>query len=154
MISQPLVSIQWYGLRRMTWNWFLLSLCQALREGSYCEVLILHLGENDLVEMKRMALTWRILRDLKTTRELCQGTVLVWSYFLQRRIWRGDQKKPSWIKWMRTKANNTVCRAIMECSYPTIPYNLICCTCIRMMACTFLLKDGTSVQLIYIRPAL
>lgn len=47
--------IQWLGMRGMSWDQLMPVLSEALRSRCQLEVLILHLGENDLVPFSRKA---------------------------------------------------------------------------------------------------
>lgn len=79
----------WRVKRGMLWGQFLPTFLQFIKEHLPPQILLLHLGENDLAQRKFISLRVQIRQDLSQVKQLCPGIRIVWSYFLPRRVWKG-----------------------------------------------------------------
>lgn len=64
----------------------------GLRGDCHLEVIILHLGENDLIQTKDVAFVVQAFKDLRKIKENCPEVLVVLKKYLQRHIWRGAFK--------------------------------------------------------------
>ncbi|XP_062994184.1 uncharacterized protein LOC134406607 [Elgaria multicarinata webbii] len=87
-----LANIQWLGRCGMRWERLLPTLFQAA--ASPPQVLIIHLGGNDLGLLKGKALILQAIADFKIIRQRWPGVVIIWSCILPRFAWRSGEIKP------------------------------------------------------------
>lgn len=72
-----LALIQWLGKQGMLWGQLIPALYEALKSRSQLDILILHLGENDLVACSVIQLLDNLTRDFYKISQLMPGTRLV-----------------------------------------------------------------------------
>ncbi|XP_069098457.1 uncharacterized protein [Pleurodeles waltl] len=96
--------IKWIGKGGMLWE-ELLPRLQSLRGRAHClDVLLIHLGENDLVRTTGLNLLKRMKGDLQVLLEQWRGCHVVFTAFVPHRVWRGA-RKPGAIERARRKLN-------------------------------------------------
>ena len=89
-LDQHKVSIHWHGRRGMQWDNLIPIVTQQLRRHPPPDVLLIHLGSNDLVRIPMERIFTRVISDLQRLTSLLPSTTkLVWSDILQRRSWWG-----------------------------------------------------------------
>ena len=80
-------NIHWYGSRGMLWESLVPTVEHYLLFNPRPQVLIIHLGSNDLGTMKGKELIENIKLDILRLRIFLPGVHLVWSEILPRRYW-------------------------------------------------------------------
>ncbi|XP_053113143.1 uncharacterized protein LOC128327873 [Hemicordylus capensis] len=81
--------ISWIGRRGMVIAQFLPMLQEFLAVNPPPDILVLHLGENDLGSKSGLSIFHSLRKDILLVLEWCPGILILWSAMLQRRVWRG-----------------------------------------------------------------
>ncbi|XP_053162519.1 uncharacterized protein LOC128349727 isoform X2 [Hemicordylus capensis] len=84
-------SVYWLGLRGMVWSQLLPAIWDHLGSFPGPDVLVLHLGENDLGKQTGLSLVQQVSSNFSTLEGLLLGLCIVWVSWLQRKVWRGVQ---------------------------------------------------------------
>ncbi|XP_069082245.1 uncharacterized protein [Pleurodeles waltl] len=84
--------VVWWGKSGMRWGNLLPFLTSMMPNWGCPDMLILHLGENDLVKLSGLTLLQHMQRDLELICQKMHGTCVVWTEFVPRRKWRGAVK--------------------------------------------------------------
>ncbi|XP_062982762.1 uncharacterized protein LOC134398982 isoform X1 [Elgaria multicarinata webbii] len=116
-----LANIQWLGRRGMRWERLLPTLFQAA--ASPPQVLIIHLGGNDLGFLKGKALILQAIADFKVIRQRWPGIVITWSCILPRFAWRSSEIKP--LERARRRVNGEIFRDLIKHGDVSIRHPLI-----------------------------
>uniref|UniRef100_A0ABM5GQZ0 SGNH hydrolase-type esterase domain-containing protein n=1 Tax=Pogona vitticeps TaxID=103695 RepID=A0ABM5GQZ0_9SAUR len=101
-------SISWKGRRGM--RWIQLGRVTAF-DSSPPDILLIHLGGNDLPQVPGKALILDILRDLARLHASYPLMRICWSTIVPRRVWRGALNVDR-INYARRLVNREVCRGI------------------------------------------
>ncbi|XP_061489540.1 uncharacterized protein LOC133387851 isoform X2 [Rhineura floridana] len=106
-------AVRWLGRRGMRWDGLLPALFQPAVELVVPQVLVIHLGGNDLGLLKGKALIEQACGDLRAIARRWPGVHLVWSDILPRRKWNctGD---PRGMDRARKKVNRQIQRALCD----------------------------------------
>ncbi|XP_061463786.1 uncharacterized protein LOC133389964 [Rhineura floridana] len=106
-------AVRWLGRRGMRWDGLLPALFQPAVEVAAPQVLVIHLGGNDLGLLKGKALIEQACGDLRAIARRWPGVHLVWSDILPRRRWNcaGD---PRGMDRARKKVNRQIQRALRD----------------------------------------
>uniref|UniRef100_A0ABM5FH18 SGNH hydrolase-type esterase domain-containing protein n=1 Tax=Pogona vitticeps TaxID=103695 RepID=A0ABM5FH18_9SAUR len=101
-------TITWKGLRGMQWG----QLGRATAFG-HCppDLLLIHLGGNDLPRLPGKALILDILRDLKRLKTTYPTMRIIWSTIIPRIAWRGSVRTAA-VNRARRGVNREVCRGV------------------------------------------
>ncbi|XP_078540719.1 uncharacterized protein LOC144826212 [Lissotriton helveticus] len=103
-LDPGLYRCHWRGKGGRRWH-ELLPLLNTLVKGGVCpDVVVIHLGENDLVQCKGLALLKQMRQDLQEIGRRWAGCHVIWSEFIPRRVWRGAER-PGAIDRARRKIN-------------------------------------------------
>ncbi|XP_072854614.2 uncharacterized protein LOC140706831 [Pogona vitticeps] len=103
-------SITWRGMRGMRW----IQLGRLTAFGcSPPDILVIHLGGNDLPQVPGKALILDILRDLERLHALYPRMRIVWSTIIPRLHWRGA-KNMDRVNNARRLVNKEVCRGVSK----------------------------------------
>ncbi|XP_069071558.1 uncharacterized protein [Pleurodeles waltl] len=81
--------VYWMGKSGMRWGELLYFLSKRLAQGICPDLLVIHLGENDLVALSGIGLLKVMKLDLLRIRKKWAGTHIVWTELVPRRVWRG-----------------------------------------------------------------
>ncbi|XP_069098624.1 uncharacterized protein [Pleurodeles waltl] len=81
--------VRWWGKSGMRWGSLLPFITGNLPQWGCPDLLLIHLGENDLVKLSGLTLIQLMQRDLELLKQKLCGTCLVWTEFVPRRAWRG-----------------------------------------------------------------
>ncbi|XP_062972037.1 uncharacterized protein LOC134392018 isoform X1 [Elgaria multicarinata webbii] len=116
-------NIQWLGRRGMRWERLLPTLFQDTPAAAPPQVLIIHLGGNDLGLLKGKALILQAIADFKIIRQRWPRVRIVWSCILPRFIWRSGDIKP--MERARRRVNSEIFRELsrhgdLSITHPTI----------------------------------
>lgn len=84
----PTVMVFWRVARGMCWSQLLPTVLRFLLDNPPPDIVLVHLGENDLARRKSYSLRVQIKQDLSLVMQWCPGVKIVWSSFLPRRVWR------------------------------------------------------------------
>ncbi|XP_061485339.1 uncharacterized protein LOC133385778 [Rhineura floridana] len=82
-------TVHWVARRGMLWDAFLPSVCRIMSSMDRPHILLIHLGENDLVQSPGVDLLLKVTRDLTWLLNSYPRLIIVWSDMLVRRVWRG-----------------------------------------------------------------
>lgn len=110
----------------MLWDQLMPLLHSLGAHGQAPDIIVVHLGENDLGMCKGVDLMIRAKRDLGQILELFPGVQIVWSDMLQRRVWDGALKPPR-VDKARRYVNREVAKFLAALggsviSHPAIAY--------------------------------
>uniref|UniRef100_A0ABM5GIN4 Uncharacterized protein isoform X2 n=1 Tax=Pogona vitticeps TaxID=103695 RepID=A0ABM5GIN4_9SAUR len=103
-----LASIFWKGMRGMQWVQFGRM---AVFGNTPPDILVVHLGGNDLPQLPGKALILDILRDLGRLHALYPAMRICWSSIIPRLIWRGARDMVKVHKACR-RVNKEICRGV------------------------------------------
>ncbi|XP_069058671.1 uncharacterized protein [Pleurodeles waltl] len=81
--------VRWWGESGMRWGSLLPFITSNLPHWGCPDLLLIHLGENDLVKLSGLTLIQMMQRDLELLKHKLCGTCLIWTEFVPRRAWRG-----------------------------------------------------------------
>ncbi|XP_061482163.1 uncharacterized protein LOC133384266 [Rhineura floridana] len=117
-----IVTVRWEARRGMLWDALLPSVCRIMSSADRPHVLLIHLGENDLVQRPGMDLLRKVTHDL--TWLICSfpNLLLVWSDMLARRVWRGAFH-PNRIDRSRKWVNRNVRALVLSLGGAYIPHD-------------------------------
>ncbi|XP_061485609.1 uncharacterized protein LOC133386017 [Rhineura floridana] len=104
-------TVSWEARRGMLWDALLPLVCRTMASAAQPHILLIHLGENDLVQRPGMDLLLKVRRDLTWLRRSYPNLILVWSDMLVRRIWRGaiyTNKIDRSRKWVNRKVRDLI----------------------------------------------
>ena len=81
------INLRWLGVRGMRWSQLLPKVSTLLAQHPPPDILIIHVGANDILSIPSKTLAANIQTDLATIRQRLELTMLVWSDLLPRLIW-------------------------------------------------------------------
>ncbi|XP_078527935.1 uncharacterized protein LOC144802402 [Lissotriton helveticus] len=99
--------VQWWGKGGMRWGALLPWLAKMVPQRGCPDLLIIHLGENDLVQLSGLALLQLMQRDLDVLKSRLAGTCIAWTELVPRKVWRGAMKHGA-IEKARRKLNRAM----------------------------------------------
>ncbi|XP_078506937.1 uncharacterized protein LOC144767330 [Lissotriton helveticus] len=99
--------VQWWGKGGMRWGALLPWLAKMVPQRGCPDLLIIHLGENDLVQLSGLALLQLMQRDLDVLKGRLAGTCIAWTELVPRKVWRGAMKHGA-IERARRKLNRAM----------------------------------------------
>ncbi|XP_061439934.1 uncharacterized protein LOC133364013 [Rhineura floridana] len=79
-------TVQWDARRGMLWDVLLPAMCQIMSSANRPHIVLIHLGENDLVQRPALDLLLKVTRDLTWLIRVYPNLIIVWSERLVRRI--------------------------------------------------------------------
>ena len=120
----PKVRVYWMGHRGMRWQGLMPLISRTAARYGPPEVLILQLGENDLVELKGIELVLAAKADIAQLHALYPAMTIGWSYLLPRLRWRGVPN-PSRINHAVEKINRAIRNFMRLVGGFTIPHPTI-----------------------------
>ncbi|XP_054840374.1 uncharacterized protein LOC129333070 [Eublepharis macularius] len=103
-------TVEWQGRRGLRWPGLLPLLFEG-RCGPLPDILVIHLGGNDLGLVKGKALSLQAEADLWWIKERWPDTLIIWSAILPRRVWR-EALDPVGIERARHRANRALEKAL------------------------------------------
>ncbi|KAG7462581.1 hypothetical protein MATL_G00186270 [Megalops atlanticus] len=107
------VRVWWKGMQGMTWEQLLPLLLKLKGSWPNPDVIILHLGGNDLGKTDPKGLLAAIKRDLTSLKSIFPQCLLVWSDILPRRSWRTTEDAEA-MESIRVSVNRKVQADIAE----------------------------------------
>lgn len=120
------VTIWWKGIQGMTWPQLLPQLHQLKVTWPNPDILIMHLGGNDLSTDSPTELLASVKKDLTSMRSIFPQCVLVWSNILPRRVWRHSADSHE-VDLVRTTVNRRIQNIISELGGTSLTHDNIRC---------------------------
>ncbi|XP_037554159.1 uncharacterized protein si:dkeyp-121d4.3 [Nematolebias whitei] len=120
------VTIWWKGIQGMTWSQLLPQLHQLKITWPNPDVLIVHLGGNDLCTESPTNLLASVKKDLTSIRSIFPRCVLVWSNILPRRVWRHSPDSHE-VDLVRTTVNRRIQSIVSELNGVSLSHDNIRC---------------------------
>ncbi|KAM4034528.1 uncharacterized protein ACNLHF_021168 [Anomaloglossus baeobatrachus] len=105
--SRDEVIVRWIGVRGMRWRQVLVDFHRFARLDRTPDVLVLHIGGNDLGARPCRELIRDIRYDLLRLWSVCPNLRVVWSDIVPRKVWRGARSLEG-IDKTRIKVNRVV----------------------------------------------
>lgn len=135
------VRVYWDGVRGMKWDALMINLQRDLAVYDFPEpdVLIIHLGSNDVASWNTDELISRMKADIQKVREMFPLTQLVFSEILARRVWRGLSLECGEAK--RQRINQEVGQYVTEIGGVVVPHENI-----LHQNVTLYIKDGVHMN--------
>lgn len=100
--------LHWIGKSGMMWDQLIPMLLHARRHLPDPEILVIHLGGNDLGTTKLMNLIIRIKKDLGFIRHVFKNVILVWSTIVPRKAWWNQDEACKLVDENRKKVNSQI----------------------------------------------
>ncbi|CAL8390687.1 unnamed protein product [Arctogadus glacialis] len=120
------VVIHWKGTQGMTWPQLLPLLHQLKVKWPNPDVLIMHLGGNDLSTESPTDLLASVKKDLSSMRSIFPQCLLVWSNILPRRVWRHSADNHE-VDLVRTTVNRRIHNIILDLGGTSLTHDNIRC---------------------------
>ncbi|XP_061479346.1 uncharacterized protein LOC133383184 isoform X2 [Rhineura floridana] len=117
-------TVHWVARRGMLWDAFLPSVCRIMSSMDWPHILLIHLGENDLVQSPGVDLLLKVTRDLTWLLNSYPRLIIVWSDMLVRRVWRGAIH-PNRIDRSRKWVNRKIRALVLSLGGAFIPHDRI-----------------------------
>ncbi|XP_078539685.1 uncharacterized protein LOC144824466 [Lissotriton helveticus] len=119
--NSRLFNVVWKGKGGMIWRELIPALNSWLVGGICPDVLLLHLGENDLCGVKGVVLLRAMKKDLSLIRQQWAGCHVLWTELVPRRTWRGAIK-PRAVDKARRKLNLEVSRFCRDLGFGRVSH--------------------------------
>ncbi|XP_075047299.1 uncharacterized protein LOC142107394 [Mixophyes fleayi] len=116
--------IIWIGHRGMRWRQFLSVLSCEIAARGVPDILVVHLGGNDIGQMKSLELIINIRDDILTASEYWPSIKFCWSYIVPRRTWRSDLP-PTAISSVVRKVNQVASKIFRQAGGFSISHPLL-----------------------------
>nr|XP_040035294.1 uncharacterized protein si:dkeyp-121d4.3 isoform X1 [Gasterosteus aculeatus aculeatus] len=120
------VAIWWKGTQGMTWSQLLPQLHQLKVTWPNPDVLIMHLGGNDLSTDSPTDLLASVKKDLTSMKSIFPHCILVWSNILPRRLWRHSTDNHE-VDLVRTTVNRRIQNIVLELGGASLTHENIRC---------------------------
>ncbi|XP_063731679.1 serine/arginine repetitive matrix protein 2 isoform X5 [Eleginops maclovinus] len=120
------VTVGWKGTQGMTWSQLLPQLHQLKVTWPNPDVLIMHLGGNDLSTDSPTDLLASVKKDLTSMRSIFPSCLLVWSYILPRRVWRHSADSQE-VDLVRCTVNRRIHSIVSELGGASLTHENIRC---------------------------
>ncbi|XP_073496194.1 uncharacterized protein [Phyllobates terribilis] len=112
-ISRDKAAIRWLGFRRMLWNSVLCEVNKFVRLDRPPDILLLHVGGNDLGVRPFKELIRDIWHDFLRLSASFPGMITVWSEIVPRKSW-GNARSIESLNKARRKVNRAVSKFVSE----------------------------------------
>ncbi|XP_053145296.1 uncharacterized protein LOC128342232 isoform X1 [Hemicordylus capensis] len=83
--------VYWLGMRGILWGQLLPAIQDHLAKFPEPDIIVIHLGENDLGRRTGLSLVQQASSDLAILQGWIPGIRILWVNWLQRRVWQGVQ---------------------------------------------------------------
>ncbi|XP_016298678.1 uncharacterized protein LOC107655626 [Sinocyclocheilus anshuiensis] len=107
------VRIWWKGVQGMTWQQLVPLLLQRKDNWPKPDVLIIHLGGNDISTTAPEAFIETVKKDMSSLKSIFPKCLLVWSSILSRQSWRGTEASKE-MDIIRMAINKSICKIMTE----------------------------------------
>ncbi|KAE8586426.1 hypothetical protein XENTR_v10021666 [Xenopus tropicalis] len=105
------VKVHWDGIRGMSWWQLRDRLARKLEQRGPPDVLLLHLGGNDVGKIPMKNIIERMKKDLKKVWDRAPKLILIWSQIVPRLVWREARELKALDK-VRSKINTTMAKFV------------------------------------------
>lgn len=105
--------IDWLAKRGMCWGQFFPAVLEYIAVNLLPQVIVVHLGENDLGQRTSMSLRLQARKDFNSLVRQFPGITILWSDMLPRRVWQWASSVKR-IEVARKRVNAYLGRVIME----------------------------------------
>ncbi|XP_078541863.1 uncharacterized protein LOC144827417 [Lissotriton helveticus] len=119
--NDRMFNVLWKGKGGMLWRELIPCLNNNMVGGVCPDILVIHLGENDLCATKGVVLLRAMKRDLGLIKERWAGCHVFWTELIPRRIWRGAVN-PRAVDRARKKVNSEVSRCCRSLGFSRISH--------------------------------
>ncbi|XP_042302597.1 tumor susceptibility gene 101 protein isoform X1 [Sceloporus undulatus] len=82
--------LHWLGKSGMTWDQLIPTLLHARRRLTDPDILVIHLGGNDLGTDRNVDIINRMKKDLGHLKQIFKNSILVWSNIVPRKVWNQE----------------------------------------------------------------
>ncbi|XP_008105807.1 tumor susceptibility gene 101 protein isoform X1 [Anolis carolinensis] len=82
--------LHWLGKSGMTWDQLIPTLLHSRRRLTDPDVLVIHLGGNDLGTDRNMDIINQMKKDLGHLKQIFKNSILVWSNIVPRKVWNQE----------------------------------------------------------------
>ncbi|XP_023593445.1 tumor susceptibility gene 101 protein isoform X1 [Trichechus manatus latirostris] len=106
-ISVEDARLHWIGKSGMMWDQLTPTLVHARRRLPDPDVLVVHLGGNDLGVMELLDIITRIKKDLRFIKQMFKNVTIVWSNMIPRKVWY-NSAKPHFMNKCVKKGNELI----------------------------------------------
>nr|XP_056707608.1 tumor susceptibility gene 101 protein isoform X2 [Euleptes europaea] len=114
--------LHWLGKSGMTWDQLMPTLLHKRRRLSDPDILVVHLGGNDLGTASDVAIINRMKKDLGHLKQIFRNSILVWSNIVPRKVW--NQEVPHKVmEKSRRRVNREICFFINGIGGSVIEHN-------------------------------
>uniref|UniRef100_A0A671L8H1 Si:dkeyp-121d4.3 n=1 Tax=Sinocyclocheilus anshuiensis TaxID=1608454 RepID=A0A671L8H1_9TELE len=113
------VRILWKGVQGMTWQQLVPLLLQLKDNWPKPDVLIIHLGGNDISTTDPEAFIETVKKDMTSLKSIFPECLLVWSSILSRQTWRGTEDSKE-MDIIRMAINESICGIMTELGGSTL----------------------------------
>ncbi|XP_078530633.1 uncharacterized protein LOC144817736 isoform X4 [Lissotriton helveticus] len=138
--NDRLFNIVWKGKEGMRWKELLPCLNKWMVQGRCPDVLLIHLGENDLCEEKGVVLMRAMKKDLVRLKEQWAACHVLWTELVPRRVWTGALN-PKAIDRARRKVNLEISRFCRHLGFGRVMHKEL-----RFEAVEFFRDDGVHLS--------
>ncbi|XP_061472309.1 uncharacterized protein LOC133379987 [Rhineura floridana] len=90
-ISTSRAHVYWHGIQAMMWEQLMPLLHEIYHLRTSPSLIIIHLGEDDLMPKNNISLIISMKNDLAILKRAFPNATIVWSSLLPRRVWKKDQ---------------------------------------------------------------
>ncbi|KAM8924600.1 uncharacterized protein RCH25_009300 [Pelodytes ibericus] len=122
-LSRTVAEVRWFGIRGMRWVRLLPELVQLSRLLGAPDILLLHLGGNDLGSVPVWNLCETVKRDLASLLVLFPNVTLVWSEVVPRNYWRCAHNQRA-LERCRVKFNKQISKFVLGVGGVTIRHRV------------------------------
>lgn len=97
--------VAWWAVRGLSWSSFRHNVETQVLFSPPPEIIVIHLGGNDLTSKSIYQIKNIVLREVKYLRTAFPSTIIIWVDILQRRVWPGAVNGWSSIENKRRRVN-------------------------------------------------
>ncbi|KAF7249068.1 Plant intracellular Ras-group-related LRR protein 8 [Varanus komodoensis] len=123
-ISTSRAHVYWHGIQAMRWEQLMPLLHEIYHLRSSPSVIIIHVGEDDLLPKNNVSLIISMKNDLAILRRAFPDTIIVWSSLLPRRFWKKGQE-PEHMDKIQKHINRKMVEYCNEIGTHFLSHNLI-----------------------------
>ncbi|XP_015278706.1 PREDICTED: uncharacterized protein LOC107120505 [Gekko japonicus] len=116
--SDSVAYVTWRGIPTMMWDDLLPKLHQLYHQYRFPSIIVIHLGENDLLVDSSHSLITRMQNDLVILKKAFQDVVIIWSSLLPKDTWKPSEKS----QVMESERNNVNCKMEEFCNENGLHY--------------------------------
>uniref|UniRef100_A0ABM5FMD9 Matrix-remodeling-associated protein 7 isoform X1 n=1 Tax=Pogona vitticeps TaxID=103695 RepID=A0ABM5FMD9_9SAUR len=116
--------VYWHGVQAMRWEDILPLLHEIYHLRSPPSIIIIHVGEDDLLPGNHTSFLMAMKNDLGILRRALPSVIIIWSSLLPKPVWGKDQK-PEEMEKIRKHVNIKMVSHCNKIGVHCLPHNLI-----------------------------